>query len=345
AAMASTPRGDAIAVWTRSAADDRARLISESVWAARFAPDSGWSEPAQIDRPGAANSHLPRIALSADGTALAVWETHTADTIWGNLYRPQTGWQGPKPLDQGGPDLVDAPRVGADARGRFTLSWRRYRKADTSLWVRQYQPGSGWHYPQKVTDSLDGQVRDHRLAVTDDGTAVSLWVQGVGDTGHVYASRHTPGLGWQAPVAVQRDPDTESALPSLAISPHGDAIAVWMQRRASSQTAWQVHASQFRSQRWGTPAPLARDGEGGYPRAAIDTNGNALVAWSRVDDAGASVWVRRYSARSGWSHAHAITPRSAMLAALVVDPGGRALAIGQRQDAHGQMRVWANRFE
>ncbi len=346
AALASNARGDAIAVWTAAAADTRAQDISEAVWASRYQRKRGWSAPEQIDKPGAENSHLPRIALSANGAAMAVWETHQADAIWANHFVPESGWGKPSLLDHGGSELVDAPRIGADARGRFIMSWRRYRNADTALWVRQYQPGTGWHYPQSITDTSDGSVRDHRLAVNAHGGAVALWSQGDGDTSQVFASRHTPGLGWQSPVGVQRDTAVQTALPALALSDHGEAIAVWMQRRHQSDARWQVHASQFRDNAWSTPGALASGVESGYPRATIDSNGNALVAWSRIDHSGAAaVWARRYSARTGWSAADAITPDASMLSALVVDTGGRALALGQRHDGSGQMRVWANRFE
>ena len=346
ASLASNARGDAIAVWTATAADARAQDISEAVWASQYQRNRGWSAPSQIDRPGSDNSHLPRIALSANGSALAVWETHQADAIWGNHFEPGVGWGHASVLDHGGTELVDAPRVGADARGRFVMSWRRYRNADTALWARQYQPGTGWHYPQKLADTEDGRVHDHRLAVNSNGTAIALWSQGDSRTHRLFASRHTPGLGWQNPVGVQRDTHVQTALPTIALSDHGEAIAVWMQRRVQSDARWQVHASQFRAARWSTPGELAPGGESGYPRATIDANGNALVAWSRVDQSGdAAVWARRYSARSGWSTAGAITPNAAMLAALVVDEGGRALALGQRHDGNGHMRVWANRFE
>lgn len=344
AKLASNPQGRAIAVWT-SARDVQPDHIRETVWAAHYEPEHGWSEPHSIDRPSAGNSHLPDIALSADGSAMAVWETHEAGHIWGNRYQPATGWQGAKLLDRGGTELVDAPRIGADARGRFTLTWRRYHQANTSLWVRLYQPNSGWHYPQRITESADGRVRDHRLAVTDSGLSIALWIQGRGETSRLYASQHTPGLGWQSPIAIQRGPGVETALPALALSPHGDAIAVWMQRSIVANATWQVYASQLRSNRWSVPGALANDGEGGYPRATMDSNGHALVAWSRVDTHGASVWARRYNANSGWSRASAIAADSAMLAALAVNRGGRALALGQRQSDNGHLSVWANRFE
>ena len=69
ARIASNARGEAIAVWT-SSTDALSRGISEAVWAAQYEPRTGWTTPAAIDRPNAHNSHLPQIAVSADGSAL-----------------------------------------------------------------------------------------------------------------------------------------------------------------------------------------------------------------------------------------------------------------------------------
>ena len=129
------------------------------------------------------------------------------------------------------------------------------------------------------------------------------------------------------------------------MSPHGDAIAVWMQRSTQDQAPWRVYASQHRAEQWSAPALLAPGAESGYPKAAIDGNGNALVAWSHVDDEGARIWASvSVPARAGQTPT--LSPP--------VTPSSRPwwwtraverLRSGQRQDTNGRLRVWANRFE
>src|SRR6185369_2442083 len=115
-------------------------------------------------------------------------------------------------------------------------------------------------------------------------------------------AHHDDGDGWKA--ARRLDANMSGSVldgPSLAVSPAGNAVAVW--RQNGSLALW---AARFDARRgvWMPPSTIAAGSWGfvGQYRAAIDDAGDAVVTWSEGRaDGSAYVFTSRFDAGGRWS--------------------------------------------
>ena len=85
--IAVDANGNVVTVWAQS---DWAR---DDIWSNRYTVTDGWGTAERIEIDDTDNAHDPRVAVDANGNALAVW-THDGvrDNIWSNRYTPDGGW-------------------------------------------------------------------------------------------------------------------------------------------------------------------------------------------------------------------------------------------------------------
>jgi hypothetical protein len=154
------------------------------------------------------------------------------------------------------------PQLGADAAGNALLTWGRFPTATGSLLASSRAPGGGFAAPATVARGKDLRHRD--LAVAAGGDAVLAWMEG----GSIVVAIRPAGQAFGAPVTL---PSQAADFPRVAISPRGDALVVW------SQGGGEVHAAvRPAGGAFGAPETI---GPGRTPVAALDTNGDALVAF------------------------------------------------------------------
>ncbi len=81
--IAFDANGNALAVWNK---DDGTR---DNIWANRYTAGTGWGTAALIETDNLGDASYPRIAIDANGNALAVWSQTdgTRYNIWSNRYQ------------------------------------------------------------------------------------------------------------------------------------------------------------------------------------------------------------------------------------------------------------------
>ena len=146
------------------------------------------------------------------------------------------------------------------------------------------------------------------------------------------------GKSWSAPVQIGSQASTTQIYNlSLATAPNGDTVAVWVQQSGQLSAAvftsgggWQAAASI------GTTNNQDATNYTTIPDVAIDSNGNAIAAWTDRPMTGSSpnsgVWVNRLVAGSGWGQPTKIwtssdRSKNASQAQVAVNASGAAVVM------------------
>ena len=133
AEVAMDAQGRALVVWAQSDGSDF------NAYSARYTPTSGWETPVLLETsPGMAFS--PKIAMNADGDALAVWiqDDGTYRNLWSNRYTPATGWGSAELIETSDGD-ANAPEVAMDVRTRAVVAWDQTDGTARSIWSSEFR--------------------------------------------------------------------------------------------------------------------------------------------------------------------------------------------------------------
>lgn len=283
--------GHAFAVWERRRGD---RL---AVRASRYTPQNGWSRPRDIDS-GVGDAVSPRVALHADGSAVAAWtrrEVGAGSSIVARYYRPETGWDETRTLSDTGGAAYDV-EIAMDGVGDAVAAWEQKIRGEETVFASRFEMGGGWSAPVRLEiDEEEGY--GPRLAVGRNGGATVAWIRADGESGVVAAAHYAPGRGWRPPVVVHGGELLYLFDLELVAGARGSVLAAWCQTDGSRNNVW--YARFDGDERWG-PATLAehRTGSAHRPRIAAAPDGGFGLLWKMVDaplpdEAIYSLWFRR----------------------------------------------------
>lgn len=123
--LAMDARGNAIAVWGERVGQHF------TLCASRYNAGGTWSRPSRIDAEGvsgAGDSFEPRLAMDAEGNAVAVWQqvNGTLRDIWASRYLSGAGWDKAQQLES--PDGGDAfePQIAITPDGHALALWQSW---------------------------------------------------------------------------------------------------------------------------------------------------------------------------------------------------------------------------
>ena len=258
---------------------------------------NAWLAWARVDASGNLDAKDADVAISADGTAMAIWrERNPGDSNYSlkaARYVPGAGgWQAPVTID-GSFDTVSpltAPRVAMDAAGNAIAVWHQ----GESLYHNVFRAGTGWGTAVQVdanalSSSFTARIR---LAMTASGRAVVVWRSGIFA---LKSMQYAPGSGFSAPVEVNGyGLDAE-----LGLDADGNAVVVYTapDRWPAPTTGLDLYSRRLA---WGgswseAVAIEPKDGLGVDGFAAFNREGQGVAAWVRGDVAGSStrksLWV------------------------------------------------------
>jgi len=213
--------------------------------------------------------------------------------------------------------------------------------------ARRYEPGSGWLGEENVQEVSSAGTRPPEVAVDSNGYVIAVWVLSRGAGNEIWASRYTPGVGWGIAERISLNSAGSAQDPHIAMTPDGEAVAVWAQSNDSQHNTW---ASRFTPQaEWSSPELIETDDTASTwnPRVAVDPSGNATAVWSRIDATGQGIRANRFTPEMGWGAAQiletgragpAVTPQVGM------DSDGNAIVVWHQTDLLFRSDVWSKRF-
>lgn len=126
--VAMNANGNAIVAWREV---DPSGLIA--VWARRYVAGVGEAAARIDDMSNYTSGGITRIAMDANGNAVAVWAQSAS--IWANRYLVGTGWSGATTIDSsptGGPS--SNPQVAIDDNGNALAVWPRSGVSVVDMW-------------------------------------------------------------------------------------------------------------------------------------------------------------------------------------------------------------------
>ena len=345
-------KGNMQVVWLHR---DNQNLDEISFQSRRLMAGSGWSSVETLETltdPGTMEGLA--FAGNSTGTNMLVWSISNGShrSIFARLYHPVSGWADSKLIETDDQQSAEKPQVAVDASNRAMVIWEQYQGIgdQRSIWYNRYLPGSEWGTAQELASPVDqGQSRNPRLAMDNDGNAMAIWNQWDGSKLDLWFREYRANDGWQTAALVEhRDENIIPLKTSLAMNSGGIAVASWMHSNGP-QTQDSIWVNIYRAgSGWenetqiGSAAALNIDS----PYSAVDHAGNAFVVWTQDDGYGHRVWFSRYEPASGWSNAEKLPGQSyadASDAKVYFDDDGNAMAVWTLSDGASR-RIWASRF-
>lgn len=328
--MALDAQGNAVAVWTYFGSAGRRTQAS-------LRPVGGaWSTPVTFSVPDEKSGWNPRVAVGANGDAVAVWSStrnsaHRQITM--AAVREAGGtWSTPVALSLTGEDdygISYQPTVVVDAQGTATAIWVEDTDYSSAIRTRTRPRGGDWSEPVELTAREERAGETPQLAVDAHGnvTAVWNWHEYEYGGGVIQSATRPIGGDWSEPVDLS-DSDVRCLYPQVAVNAQGNAVAVWFAGGNGVQAArWTDGAG------WEPTVTLSRPGDH-LPDVTIDPQGTATAVWESHDDVGRVVRASTSAPVGGWSTPVDLSVRddAPWLGAepqVTTDPAGNVTALWQ----------------
>jgi hypothetical protein len=258
-------QGDAIAAWSNGG----------GIWTNSLTTGS-WSGES-YETAGT----LPVLVMNDAGDGWLMWVVVTgpASHLWVQPYSRQGGWGTAEWISEmdAGATMVD-PAAAMNTAGDTFAVFRSVDGTQHRIYAYRHTAAGGWEGFQPL-NSLDLVADAPRVAVDEDGTAVTVWGQSDGTSSRVWASRYSPAADWSTAEII----DAEDGYGARVAAQNGYIVSSW-----ACGSNHQAPGSG-----WTTPADC--DGIGSAD-VAMDPRGNAVIAWSYFD----VVVARRFIAGVGW---------------------------------------------
>jgi hypothetical protein len=197
-----------------------------------------WTEP-QVINPGVVTrSQHARVAMSANGDAVVVWEEFDGQSsdVWTSRWSPSEDWSEPVLLETQPGDAAN-PQVTIDDAGNALAVWSQHDGVRRVIMASRFVLDEGWSAPEPIDRYGDDDANQVRLAMDRMGNAIAVWTQALDGEDRLWANRFSPKQEWADPVRIDGDA-TAAALGRVALDGRGRAFVIWMQRFSSSWEIW-----------------------------------------------------------------------------------------------------------
>ena len=327
-------QGNAVAVWYAHTSDG---VLVQS--ATRPAGGS-WRGPIDLSS-GSRNAGAPRLDVSVQGTAVAVWESDRIAyvgprVILSAVREPGEDW-GPPVRLSAAEGAADAPQVAVDPEGNATVVWTRHRGSGrTRVQSSVRRRGGRWQKPVDIGEiSVEsrGGSAGPIVAVDARGNAAAAWTNvGKEDQGIVQSAVRPAGRGWQPPVSLSR-PQHRTSASHVMFDARGNVVVRW-----ADYTDLRVRSATRRvNGTWTEPVDLvdANTRGGGL---AVSPSGRQAIRWTIHN--GDAFAIASRSAGGRWRERDDLAVGEEIRGStLVVDDEGNAAAIWLTGEGGGSVRA------
>jgi len=328
--IAVDPLGNETAIW--------GRRVGRS-WVVQSATRSVggiWSAPVTLSAAGA-DSAL--VAAGPEGNVTAVWllkrEEGRRSVVQSATRSAGGSWSAPITLSPPR-KAARSPQIALDPQGGATAVWDEGYSGAIESSTRS--SGGIWSAP--VTLSANGVVGGWpQVAVDSQGNATAVWA-GRASNGRriqiqsrrIQTATRPAGGTWSAPVSISTAGHRLVQDPQIAVSPQGEATAIW-QRSNGSELVVQG-ATRPAGGSWSAPVEITTGhGRGGqHLQLVVDSWGNATAIWEGYDSRPGPNFAIQAAKRprgGAWSRPTDISRWTESLGEpqIAVDPQGSSTAI------------------
>jgi hypothetical protein len=249
---------------------------------------AGWSTPQVLSNGDIALG--PELSMAPSGAAIAVWDHEsgpdcaqvpaslTCAHIVEFSQRPSPlGWDYPREVAR--PGIGARPQVAVNDAGRAAIIWVHDIGRDRVVQAT-YRTGANEPFPNPNDLSAAVlEVRDHHVGLDAAGNVAAVWAERHSTDFDVAAEIRSAATGtWGAPVVLSTG--YVRAGPSLAVTPGGDAFAVWVEGSAVLAAHGNLAGGT-----WETPITLSQSAGVGAS-VAVNAAGDAVAVWTLGDRPG-----------------------------------------------------------
>lgn len=227
-----------------------------------------WSAPTTIST-ALTNAADPRVVIDSNGNVTAAWVENS--TIRSSSLPFGGSWSTPVTISNA-LNTASNPRLGVDGSGNVTALWIENTQIESAV----LPFGGSWG---AATSPISGSgATDPSFVVDASGNAVAVWNR----SGFIESSTRISG-SWSL-VSVLSAANSDHS--HIVISAFGTAHAVWHTVNGSGTDVIVSDILTISTNTWATTknvfsgtAALKHN----YPKIAVDSNGNAAVAWFRYN--------------------------------------------------------------
>jgi hypothetical protein len=153
-------------------------MPGEELWAAVFAPDSGWGPAVSLEAGGATFGFDSDIAIDPADSVTAIWIGMYQGNEYQVLSRTLSAPGGATPPQWSALRLHGegiSPRIAFDARGHGMALWN---SSTEEIQASRFLVDGGWSQPSLVAgEPPGGLLASPRFAFDGTGSAIALWLQ------------------------------------------------------------------------------------------------------------------------------------------------------------------------
>ena len=253
-----------------------------------------WGTWVRVDNSGSSVAERAQVALSSNGTALAVWrESNPGDSNYSMKsarYTPAAGWGTPESIETLFTNVTASdPVLAIDAQGNGIAMWQQ--GSNNTVYYNIYRAGTGWQGAVEVVGQTNqlGSARIE-LVMTPDGRAVAAW-SGGSRFAALNTMQYNPATGWTAPVELE----AYNINRKLQMDNNGQAVLVYSPDFTTTLVIDLVSRRLSLGGQWSATS-LVETGVGSVnnPTLAVNPTGQGVVIWSQNDvaarDSRLSLW-------------------------------------------------------
>jgi len=220
-------------------------------------------------------SYAPIAAVNDSGNIAVVWTNGSYPdlSIQSSFYDGST-WSAFATISGSGTHVNCICSI--DSAGNVIYAWETINGNNRYIYTAQKLINSSFETP--ILQSTSNYNCCVSLAINPNGQVILGWVD---FNQSVKTKTYTFGGSWSSINTVSTNSDYKGSL-KIGMDSLGNGILIWGNYVDNSIKASQTTGG-FQSQ-WSTPATISSTGTNTLPSLSVDLGGNAVVAWTNIDD-------------------------------------------------------------
>ncbi|TFH43823.1 MAG: DUF4347 domain-containing protein, partial [Lysobacterales bacterium] len=344
AAMAMDANGNYVVVWYSVDQDNKGIDALGGIYAQRYDATGNTQGGEILVNSTVTGDQLdPTVAMSADGKFVVAWEG--PDGKNGDIFAQRFAADGTKrggeiPVNTTTGDDQTEPAVAMADSGDFVVTWTSKNQDNgdgkKGIYAQLYfDDGTTNGGEFLVNDVTVGDQKESAVAMESNGDFVVTWTGRDADKGGVFAERFDANGnslgGGEFQVSTYTNDDQKT--PTIAMDDDGDFVIAWYSKVQDGGNGG-IYAQRYDNTgaTVGTEFAVATGaGEQTSPSAAMDADGDFVIAWESADASLLGIYTQRYdslgAAVGGATLFNTETALDQALPAIAMDSqGGYAIA-------------------
>jgi len=233
------------------------------------------------------NDFNPRIFQSSDGRAWFFWETAPIATPWLQDIHYEvynwTAWSAEQvAVSSPGQKVQNVePSVAQLTNGTLFLSFASNRTGNFDIYLKRYNPSTGWSADYQLTTNPASDVVS-ALVAASDGSLWVFWDRQTSTTTNLYYKTYRSGT-WSVETALTSDSSpVQDQRPAAFQTKDGRIWVVWSQVQDSKFSNIHIVYKTFNGATWSSlvQVSFASDTDA-HPAGMQDSNGTVWLSWAR----------------------------------------------------------------